>query len=426
MQDDIAQLLLGSIEADRLAIFTGAGLSMAAPSAVPSAARLAEAIAKKYESNGALPAGLNRADLEQVTRLIYANNHSELLLNKIVDWKPFRINPNSGHAAVADLLECAAFEYGVTTNYDVLVENAAATLGDPTFRSSIDGVDAEENRGHRPYVKAHGCCVLNIRQTIWFREQLTNDPSINVAHERTRNWLRARMQNKDLLFVGFWSDWAYLNEVLERLLDVRPMTVIVVDPQDDAALQAKAPRLWQWATSCARFEHVAESGADFLDDLRRRFSIRFLNDMMAFGGTDTFMPTTSTMDATALRRDACGVPVGSPLRTKRPDNRMEAIARAHHDLRARGVLLARDRYELAGKTIRVVNGGGRMLNTIRAEYNDEPPGVREADWVLCAGALDDGGAPPHLLRGTAAPTLVRPGSTARWVTRTTDIEDLNP
>src|SRR5436305_1327424 len=110
MQNDIAQLLLGSIEADRLAIFTGAGLSMAPPSAVPSAARLAEEIAEKYERNGALPAELDRADLEQITRLIYANNHSELLLNKIVNWKPFVINSNSGHAAVADLLGCAAFE----------------------------------------------------------------------------------------------------------------------------------------------------------------------------------------------------------------------------------------------------------------------------------------------------------------------------
>lgn len=54
MREEIAQLLLGSIDADRLAIFTGAGLSMALPSTVPSAARLAFDIAQKYETYGAL------------------------------------------------------------------------------------------------------------------------------------------------------------------------------------------------------------------------------------------------------------------------------------------------------------------------------------------------------------------------------------
>lgn len=426
MLDDIAQLLLGSIDSDRLAIFIGAGLSMAPPSGVPSAARLAGEIAETYEQNGALPSGLDRADLEQVTRLIYQNNHSGLLFTRLVNWRPFRLNSNAGHTAVADLLGCGAFEYGVSTNYDVLVERAAETLGEPAFRSAMDGIEAEENRGHRPYVKAHGCCVVNLRQTVWFREQLTKDPIIKTAHERTRAWLRARMQNKDLLFVGFWSDWAYLNEVLELLLDGQPMTVILVDPQDAATLQAKAPRLWQWAGLAANFVHVPESGADFLDDLRRRFSIRLLNDMMRLGGDKTFLPSTSTLDAAALRRDACGVPVGNPLRAKRADNHMEAVSRAHHELRSRGAALFGDRYRLGGKTIRIVNGSGRMLNTMRADYNDEPPGVRDADWVVCAGALDDGGATPHILRSTAAPTLVRPGSTAHWITRTADIEDVAP
>src|SRR5436305_14478192 len=106
MTDEVAQLLLGSIEADRLAIFTGAGLSMAAPSAVPSAARLAQDIADKYEKNGPLPGHLDRSDLEAVVRLIYANNHSSLLLNRLVDWAPFRQHSNAGHEALADLLAC--------------------------------------------------------------------------------------------------------------------------------------------------------------------------------------------------------------------------------------------------------------------------------------------------------------------------------
>lgn len=422
MLDAIAQLLLGSIDSDRLAIFSGAGLSMGAPSSVPSAGLLAEDVASKYEGNGPLPSGLKRNDLEEVTRLIYANNHGELLRNKLVDWRPFRSGPNSGHAAIADFLSCGAIEYGVTTNYDVLVEASADALGEPAFQAATDGVEAEEKHDHSPYVKAHGCCVRKIRETVWFREQLTADPDIKLAHERTRKWLEARLQNKDLLFVGFWSDWAYLNEVLELLLDIRPTTVVLVDPQDEAALKAKAPKLWQWATSCARFEHVRDSGTDFLDDLRRRFSIRFINDMMKFGGSRKFQSATSTDDAVAIRRDTVGTPVGKPLRGKRADARMEIVAREHHHLNDLGYALNGDRYMVGARTIRLVNGGGRMLNTVRAEYNNEPPGVREADWVVCAGAIDDGGVPPHLLRISTTPTLVRPGSTAKWVTTATEVD----
>ena len=165
---------------------------------------------------------------------------------------------------------------------------------------------------------------------------------------------------------------------------------------------------------------MIESGAEFLDDLRRRYSIRFLNDMMALGGTARFMPSTSSPDAAALRRDTCGIPVGRPIRNKRTDDRMEVVARIHDQLRSRGAALEDDHYVLDGRTIRVINGGGRMLNSVRSLYNIEPP-TREPDYTICAGAVDDGGAPPHLLRSTATPSLVRPGSTASWVTRADEV-----
>jgi len=394
---------------------------MASPSAVPSAASLAFDLCQKYEKYGDLPAALNRYDLEGVARLIYSNNHSPLLLTKMVDWSPFRRGPNAGHDAVADFLGCGAIEFGVTTNYDVLVENSAAAIGEPDFRAAVDGVEAEEARAHRPYVKAHGCCVLNRQQTVWFREQLVSDPEIANNHQRTRAWLHARLHNRDLLFVGFWSDWAYLNDILADLLDGISPTVILVDPQDAATLEMKAPRLWAWAKSSARFEHVPESGADFLDELRRRFSLHFLNEMMRLGGVERFAMTTTTPNAVALRRDACGNPVGTPLRSKRPDERMELLALAHHEIRAKGGTVIDDHYSLGGETVRIVNGAGRMLNTVRRSYANEPPAPFAADHVVCAGAIDDGGAPAHLIRSGSAPTIVRAGSTGSWVTRVEDL-----
>jgi hypothetical protein len=56
---DLSQQLLASIEADRLVIFAGAGLSMAHPSEVPSAAKVAAYAAKKYKdvTLGDVPGG---------------------------------------------------------------------------------------------------------------------------------------------------------------------------------------------------------------------------------------------------------------------------------------------------------------------------------------------------------------------------------
>jgi hypothetical protein len=41
--------------------------------------------------------------------------------------------------------------------------------------------------------------------------------------------------------------------------------------------------------------------------------------------------------------------------------------------------------------------------------------------MICAGGLDDGGAPSHLVRGAGAATVVRPGSKATWLTRVDEI-----
>jgi hypothetical protein len=49
IEPKLAQQLLGSIESDRLVVFAGAGLSMASPSNVPSAAKIAKDTAAKYQ-----------------------------------------------------------------------------------------------------------------------------------------------------------------------------------------------------------------------------------------------------------------------------------------------------------------------------------------------------------------------------------------
>ena len=72
MNDADAELLLASIDADRLVILFGAGLSMAAPSRTPSAAALASICSDRYRSstNYEFPADI-RSDLEQITDYFY-------------------------------------------------------------------------------------------------------------------------------------------------------------------------------------------------------------------------------------------------------------------------------------------------------------------------------------------------------------------
>ena len=75
--------------------------------------------------------------------------------------------------------------------------------------------------------------------------------------------MAANLRQKDLLVVGFWSDWEYLNAVIgAALIDVQPLSVTVIDLSPTNALEQKAPQLWEIAhAENVTFEHVQESGA---------------------------------------------------------------------------------------------------------------------------------------------------------------------
>ena len=99
-------------------------------------------------------------------------------------------------------------------------------------------------------------------------------------------WLRANLPEKDLIFIGFWSDWTYLNDTFANYFNsVHGSMVILVDPQDDAALMAKAPALWAWASVNANFHHVPETGNEFLEELRSAFSKNLLERVLRAAAT---------------------------------------------------------------------------------------------------------------------------------------------
>ena len=117
-----------------------------------------------------------------------------------------------------------------------------------------------------------------------------------------------------------------------------------------------------------------------------------------------------------MRRDAEGIPYQRAAQSQEPSPTCAQAAFAHLLLLRANPVRRAAWYELGGQSVRVVNGGGQMLSTVRERYV-EPPAAVQADVVVCAGATDLG-VPGHLVsRGFGASTVrPAPGGTSKWVT----------
>jgi hypothetical protein len=319
MTGEVATRLLEAIAGNRLLVLAGAGLSMADPSNLPSAAAVAQRCAYTYAANvGASLAPDIQADIGKMAQYFRGLGRFEtFFIAKLVPWAELSGLPNSGHDALADMLACGVLGGASTTNFDCLVETAASRLGEPDFRAVVDSGDLAQHTLHRPYIKLHGCAKRSRPTTIWCPEQLA-DATIQPRMDQFRAWLAANLGGRDLVFVGFWSDWAYLTELLaQHLAAVTPQHVYLVDPANAAQLQDKAPNLWAWAHGAGiTFHHCPESGRDFLDELRRRWSKVFVSRLIddstptytAFFGASTPSTPDGGADSVAdlVGATACG------------------------------------------------------------------------------------------------------------------------
>jgi NAD-dependent SIR2 family protein deacetylase len=438
LDQQLAQKLLSSIQQKRLVIFCGAGLSMSAPSSLPSAKAVTDRCIVAYEQSGLEPPipEESKADLGLLAEHFITSNLQNFFIRKLVRWEQFAGSHNDGHTALADFLTCKATPFVITTNYDQLIERGAEALGEGAFEACLDGVCANNERPHSPLLKIHGS-MLDRDSTLWCREQLkkTNlDPANRQLRGRmasARTWLGGRLLEKDLVFVGFWSDWKHLSKLLmSAIRSVNVPFVLLVDPAPEDQLKTKAPDLWRWAKrKNIQFQHLPEKGADFLADLRRLFSVNFLKratqaatvafqtqtgaehlPVLPFAGLDN-------VDLYSLRRDFCGVPPGQIPRDAEPTPAMSSAAKAHLLLRHSGSTMEGPCHLTAnGKRIRVVNGLTRIVSQVKAEFVPRLPPEPKLDYVVCAGAEDDGGVQPNIVRPSDNPTIVRFGDTAKWVT----------
>jgi hypothetical protein len=436
---DVARKLLASIDADRLVLVCGAGLSIPAPSNLPSAAQVSRHCYDKHAAIETLPADM-REDLGKLAQHFYTKHQLPGFIDGLVPWERFNGPPNRGHAAVADLLICRALSASLSANFDDMVERWARQFRFD-FRAALDGTGALKTADlHSPFLKFHGCMTLARQQTVWAEGQLQGDPQVRANVQSCREWMKMKLSGKDLVFIGFWSDWTYLNEIFAAALqNADPNLVILVDKGDPTWLETKAPDLWNIANggTAIEFHHLALSSEQFLDALRLEFSRAWFRRFLMLGAA-AFEAAKGTKCAPGLmdppasfgvaefydfRRDAEGVPLTGAARTRQPPANGEATALAHLLLRTAGASPGGSWWNLRGSAVRVVNGAGRQLEAVKTEF-EEPAAVTQPEYVIAAGAYSLG-VPAHLVRKGTPGSIVRSTPAAEWITLETALADLH-
>jgi hypothetical protein len=426
--------LLDAIEQDRLVVLCGAGLSMAAPSNIPSAAHMANAIKDKCESLGLIiPENIE----EQAEKFLDDGNFASYFIDRIIQRDTFASKFNLGHVAIADFLLSRAIFSAVSTNVDILIENAGQDLCGQ-IDGILDGATAAQCSSDRsPLLKIHGCWHIDRHNTIWTPKQLEVDPVLDRI-TKSKNWLELNLGNKELLVIGFWSDWSYLNSVLsEALGDVHPASVVIVDPSDTASLQSKAPDLCLIGEkNGVSFKHICESGDIFLDELRKSFSRRFFRKAM-FAAKQAYIDETGNepeeawfdvpgLDGESLyemRKDIEGRKPSECARNKNPDEQNAFVGLTILQLRAKGASVCGPYWKLDGKKIRVLKAE-KPLHQIEEIHRWHTPPFGAAEIVICVGA-EASSLPINIVRPSKGDNVVRGGSIGEWYTRPQACEELN-
>lgn len=426
---------LDALTAERLALLCGAGLSMAPPSSVPSAAWLAEKARLKYSAihgNGrpSLPDSID----EQAEFFFRRGELGTVYLRTYIDHDTFAVEPNSGHFATADLLLTGAITTAVSTNVDTLIE----TAGNMLFGQIGSGVSRAQVSAFAPNIspllKIHGCWS-DRSSTVWAAGQVAIDP-IRTRIDECGAWLGHRLLNQDLVIVGYWTDWDYLNQVLEATLGaVTPSRVVVVDPCETASFAAKASGLFALGQRAApEFYHVRSSGDAFLDRLRVEFSKSYIRCVLHAGAMsysqfvgvdpDNAWLEPSLNDAETLwriRRDLEGRNPNEPARERLPIEE-PLLGMTLLQLQARGAVAAGSYWNLGGRHVRVLRAANRPLHEVEATFARETAPIVAPEIVIAVGA-ESLPLPPSIARGSGTGSIAR-GAAGRWLSRADAVTEL--
>lgn len=428
LSNELTTRLLGAIEADTLVFICGAGLSMPSPSDLPSAVRVSRICYDTWKHMEVLDPDL-RDDIDRLAAHFHVRGDFEkVFIRRLVPWNKLVGRSNNGHAAIADLLISRAAHAALSANFDPLIERWAEERK-IAMRGALNGQEAVSfSADASPLIKFHGCMHRNREKTLWTQGQLL-EPAVQANVHSCSQWMNLHLPGKDIVVVGFWTDWGYLNDVLTNAFAMdNASSVTVIDPSPTADLEAKAPDLWtKFNDLSSVFEHVRASGNDVLEELRAAYSRAWARKFYAL--SNSFLHTIgSTMavpdpfdslasdDLYNLRRDAQGLPYTDAASMKEPPPSATLAAYVYVELLNAGARTDGAWLEYNGRSIRVVNGAGRGLQDVQEEYK-EPVTAPQSDIVICAGAYDLV-VPSRIIASGYGHSIVRPtpGGGAIWLT----------
>lgn len=425
----------GALWAQRLALLCGAGLSMAAPSSVPSAAQLAQKAKQKYDAiYGADRDPLPDSIDDQAEFFFESGELASVYLRTYIEHDAFASQPNSGHFAAADLLLIGGITTAVSTNVDTLIETAGNMLfgqvGIGINRAEVAALPASVS----PLLKIHGCWTRP-HSTVWAASQVAVDP-IKTRIEESAQWLTNRLLDRDLVIVGYWTDWDYLNRVLEMSLGaVNPSRVIVVDPCETDSFSTKAPALFELGQRATEeFCHVRSSGDVFLNKLRVDFSRSFIRRILCAGvppyrahaGDDPDnawleAPSTDAEVLWRIRRDLEGCDPNEPAKARTPTEE-PLLGMTLLQLRAKGAVADGCYWNVGGQRVRVLRTANRPLHEVEAAFGRETAPILAPEYVIAVGA-EALTLPPSIARGSGTGSIVR-GAKGHWLSRTQAVTEL--
>lgn len=428
LSTDLTIKLLGAIETDSLVFLCGAGLSMPSPSYLPSAQRVSQVCYDTWLPNELLNPAL-RDNVDTLAGHFYMRSGFwRVFTQKLVPWDDFAGTPNSGHAAVADLLISRGAHVVLSANFDTMIERWAEEHK-IAMRGALTGQEAVDFAAcTNPLIKFHGCMQRDRENTLWTQGQLAQ-PVIQGRISSCSQWMNLHLPGKHLVVVGFWTDWGYLNDVLFNAFAINnASSVTVIDPSPTADLETKAPNLWvKLNTLSNEFEHVQASSDEALEELRTAYSRTWARKFYKLGQplvqqagslltVANPFDTLGVEDLYNLRRDAQGEPYNHAATIKEPPSNAALAAYVHAMLLNTGARTNGAWLVHSGQSIRVVNGAGQGLKVMQGKYK-EPVSVPQPDIVVCAGATDFG-VPAKLIASGCGASMVRPapGGGATWLT----------
>jgi hypothetical protein len=436
--DAAMRTLISSIDNQRLVFLCGAGLSMGEPSSLPSADALVEKLEQKHRRlHGESLVDEVSNDIEEIAKwaLDNAPKFQNFFLPTINSDSFFQPS-NPGHETVADFLIARIAEAALSTNVDYLVEHAAKKLGKGRFRGVVIRNHFNRNPDHSPYLKVHGCFNHEEQHTVWCKQQLNESP-IRGRVERFQDWMQLNLLGKDLLIIGYWTDWPYLNETLNRSVqDHNPRSVTLVDPSSPKRLKDKAGGMWEWVDQSpdVNFQHVQAYGNEFMKHLRRKFSACFFRELLCdvknkerireYYGVDSTedvqLPPLHDMsmeDIYNLRRDFQGVPMGKPATDREPSGAAYERGGALHQLLMEGATTMEGRlYNLDGDALRLVNSQGREVDRVKDDFAQSGETPRGVTAHVCVGSRGSLPGRQNLVREPTDDDVVRAGEAQEWWT----------